>query len=206
MGKKRFLQDAYEERSTDQIEQFYDQWASVYDEELAENDYRQPERCAAALKRHMEDLSGRVLDVGCGTGLSGIELARIGCTHIDGCDLSTGMLEKAFETGVYSKLFTADLNKPPLDCPDGEYDAITAVGVFSYGHVMADALDEFARVTRKGAPIIIGLNDHFFQEGAITAKLDALQDDGRIEAISSEHGEHIPGTGLTGWVIAARRI
>lgn len=205
MGKKRFLQEAYRDRTTEQIEEFYNRWSSVYDEELAENNYRQPERCASTLRMHMNDHSGRVLDVGCGTGLSGIALARAGYSHIDGCDLSAGMIEKAFETGVYTKLFTADLNRPPLDCPDNEYDAITAVGVFSYGHVMAEALNEFIRISRQGAPIIIGLNDHYFQEGKVTEKLDMLAQAGQIEKISQEHGEHIPGTGLTGWVIVARK-
>ena len=32
-------------------------------------------------------------------------------------------------------------------------------------------------------------------------KLAALAEQGRIARLSATHGEHIPGTGLTGWVI-----
>ena len=121
-GKKRFLGNAYSSRTAEEVRDYYDQWAEVYDEELTENSYQQPRRCAMELARHLNDRSARILDVGCGTGLSGIALSEAGYSHIDGCDLSQGMLEKAFKTEIYSKLFMADLNKPPLDAPAGRRD------------------------------------------------------------------------------------
>ncbi|MEZ5872147.1 MAG: methyltransferase domain-containing protein [Nitratireductor sp.] len=204
-GKKRFLGNAYSNRTAEEVRAYYDQWAEVYDEELTENSYQQPRRCAEALALHLDDRSARVLDVGCGTGLSGLALAAAGYNHIDGCDLSSGMLEKAFKTAVYSKLFTADLNKPPLDAPDNAYGGIAAVGVFSFGHVQPDAVDEFIRVAVPGAPIVIGLNEHFHKEGSLTAKLDALAAAGLIERLSETEGEHIPGIGMSGWVITVRK-
>jgi len=202
--KERYLGSAYASRTGEETQAFYDRWASVYDEELGENEYRQPLRCAQALAAHLPDRKARVLDAGCGTGLSGMALAAAGYGLVDGCDFSGGMLEKAFSRGVYSKVFRADLNQPPLDARDGEYAGLTAVGVFSFGHVMPEAVDEFLRVTEPGAPIVIGLNDHYFREGALTRRLDQLASEGRIERISEEHGEHIPGIGLTGWVIVVR--
>ena len=206
MDKQRFLGNAYEERNAQEMRDFYDRWAAVYDEELTENEYQQPQRCAQALVRHLDDRQARILDVGCGTGLSGIALKEAGYAHVDGCDFSTGMLEKAFKTGVYSKLFRADLNAPPLDAKDGEYGAITAVGVFSFGHIMPDAVDELLRIVVPGAPVVIGLNNHFHSQGTLNAKLDALAADGTIERVSEEHGDHIRGTGLTGWVIVVRKL
>ncbi|MFZ1814174.1 MAG: methyltransferase domain-containing protein [Rhizobiaceae bacterium] len=205
-GKKRFLGNAYANRTTGEVRDYYDQWSEVYDEELAENNYQQPRRCAEALSRMLKDTGARVLDVGCGTGLSGVALADAGFSHVDGCDLSTGMLEKAFATGAYTKLFTADLNRPPLDAPDGEYGGIAAVGVFSFGHVQADALEEFMRVSQPGAPIIIGLNDHFYEEGSLISKIVALEKDGRLSLVEAEKGEHLPGIGLTGWVLSLTRL
>ena len=155
MARQNFLGNAYEERNSEEMRDFYDRWAEVYDEELTENEYRQPQRCAQALVRHLSDRQTRILDVGCGTGLSGLALSQAGYSHIDGCDFSPGMLEKAFKTGIYSKLFRADLNAPPLDARDGEYGAIAAVGVFSFGHIMPEAVDEFVRIVKPGAPIVV---------------------------------------------------
>lgn len=206
MTKRQFLSGAYQARTSEEMREYYDRWAEVYDAELSENEYQQPRRCAEALAQHVEDpRSARILDAGCGTGLSGLALVETGFVHIDGCDLSTAMLEKAFETEIYSKLFVADLNNPPLDAHDAAYDAVTAVGVFSFGHVMANAIDEFLRVLKPGGMTVIGMNDHYFREGTVTARLDALRAERLIELLSCEHGAHIPGTGLTGWVIVSRK-
>ena len=206
-GKKRYFDKAYELKTTDETRRHYADWAEVYDLEVGEEKgYRQPARCAAALKAAGLALDAPILDVGCGTGLSGKALRAAGFSHVDGCDLSQGMLEKAFKTEIYSKLFMADLNKPPLDAPDSAYGGIAAVGVFSFGHVQPDAMDEFIRVSQPGAPIVIGLNEHFYREGSLTAKLDALTAAGRIERLGETEGEHIPGIGMIGWVIAVRRL
>ena len=205
MAKQGFLSGAYEPRTSEEMREYYDRWAEVYDAELTENDYQQPRRCAEALVQHLENRDAvRILDAGCGTGLSGLALFEAGFFHIDGCDISNAMLEKAFQTDIYSKLFVADLNKP-IDSPDETYDAVTAVGVFSFGHIRADAIDEFLRILKPGAVIVIGMNDHYYREGTVTARLDALASDQSVAILSREHGDHIPGTGLTGWVIVVRK-
>ena len=203
---KRFLDSAYSVKSDDETRALYDRWSEVYDDELGENDYRQPARCAQMLARHIAPVDAKaVLDVGCGSGLSGAALASAGFTVLDGCDFSPGMLAKAERTGVYRRLFETNLNEPPMDTADAVYDAAACVGVFSFGHVMADALDDVLRVLKPAGVLVIGLNDHFYQEGSLTAKLSLLENVGRINGRTEEHGAHVPGIGLTGWVIAARK-
>ena len=207
MTGKRFLDKAYGIKTDDQALQMYEDWAETYDEEvLDENDYQQPERCALALKKHLPDGDIAVLDVGCGTGLSGLGLKAHGFTNIDGCDFSPAMLDKAGKTGAYKRLFEANLNQPPLDAGDGVYDAATAVGIFSFGHVDADAMDEILRVVRPGGIVVIGLNQHFYDEGSLVAKLSKLESSGAIKKLSEEHGAHVPGTGTTGWVIVLAKV
>ena len=204
-GKHRFLPSAYSVKSAEETREFYDRWAEFYDEELTENSYRQPARCAEALRVLCDPQNCHVLDVGCGSGLSGMALREAGFDIVDGCDFSPGMLAKAEKAGHYRRLFPTNLNEPPMDAADAVYDAATCVGVFSFGHVSPEALGDILRVLRPGGALVIGLNDHFYQEGSLTRKLQEFEDDGQIRVISTEHGEHIPGTGVTGWVISARK-
>lgn len=117
------------------------------------------------------------------------------------------MLEKAGHTGVYQRLFEANLNEPPLDARDGQYGAATCVGVFSFGHVLPDAIDEILRVIETGGILVIGLNDHYYEEGSFPNKLDTLVEEGKIEILFREHGLHLENVeGSTGWVIASRKL
>ncbi|MCB1423835.1 MAG: class I SAM-dependent methyltransferase [Nitratireductor sp.] len=204
---KRYFDKAYDLKTTDETKQHYAQWAEVYDLEIGEEKgYRQPERCARALAAAGLETHAAVLDVGCGTGLSGRALAAAGYETIDGCDLSPEMLSKAQATGVYRRLFEADLNHPPLDASDGQYGAAACVGVFSFGHVQPDAIDDILRVLRPGGYLVIGLNDHYFEEGSFPAKLAALEKAGTLTLVSKEHGAHLENVeGSTGWVFVHRK-
>ncbi len=201
MSREDFFQVAYSLKTTEEARAMYDRWAEIYDADLTGVEYQQPVRCAEALKKLLPANECKILDVGCGTGLSGLALKERGYKNIDGCDLSKGMLDKASQLDIYERLFSCDLNEPPIDAKDGEYDAVTAVGVFSFGHILPNAVEELMRVAKPGAPIIIGLNDHYYEEGSLVTKLESLADENRITLISQEHGEHIPGNDLKGWVI-----
>ncbi len=205
MTEENFFEIAYTLDSTEETRAMYDRWAKVYDRDLQSGEYQQPVRCALALKAQHITAEASILDVGCGTGLSGLALTQAGFTKIDGCDLSQGMLDKAETLGIYKRLFTCDLNQPPLDVGDAYYDAVTAVGVFSFGHIMPEAVDELLRVTKSDGIIIIGLNDHFYEEGSLTAKLEALEASGKLRIISREHGAHIPKNNLKGWVLTLQK-
>ena len=206
MAKENFFEIAYSIKDTDEARKMYDRWAEVYDRDLTDGEYQQPKRCADALSAVVDNKQASILDVGCGTGLSGLALNQAGYMKIDGCDLSEGMLEKAAELDLYNHLFTCDLNRPPIDAFDGAYDAVTAVGVFSFGHISADAVDELLRVVIPNGTIIIGLNDHFYEEGSLVSKLEALSSQGIIEILSREHGDHIPANDLKGWVLTLRKM
>jgi len=204
---KRYYDTAYDLTNTDETKAHYAKWAEVYDLEVSEEKgYRQPERCAEALKATKLSADAKILDIGCGTGLSGIALRDAGFAMIDGCDLSPEMLEKAQATQCYGRLFETNLNEPPIDANNQAYDAATCVGVFSFGHVEPDAIDEILRVLKPGGILVVGLNDHFYDEGTFPEKLASLMHDGKIEILSREHGAHLENVeGSTGWVITSRK-
>ncbi|MDP6160883.1 MAG: class I SAM-dependent methyltransferase [Acidimicrobiales bacterium] len=215
-GTAELLRTAYELKTGAETLDHYEAWAATYDQEIGvDKGYAQPTRCAIALSSVMSPMTDwtdsdsttgdpplacRVLDVGCGTGLSGLALCDAGFTELDGCDFSSPMLRRAADTGVYRRLFEADLNEG-LDVDDGTYDAAAAVGVFSFGHIRPSALRDVLRVVRSGGAVVVGLNDHFWDEGDFPAELDAIEADGIATVAFREHGEHLPGAGIDGWVV-----
>jgi predicted TPR repeat methyltransferase len=141
---EKFFSGSYGLRDNRDTKALYAAWANTYDAELTEEGYAQPVRAAAALAAIVPDRSARILDVRCGTGLSGKALIDAGCRTVHGCDFSSEMLMKAERLGVYKELFEADLNEPLARIADEVFDAVTAVGCFSFGHISVDAIDELA--------------------------------------------------------------
>ncbi|MEM9677407.1 MAG: class I SAM-dependent methyltransferase [Pseudomonadota bacterium] len=197
---------AYSLSSREDTLAHYRSWAESYDHEVGdENGYAQPARTAEMLSR-FEDLSRlKVLDAGCGSGLSGLALAAGGVTHLDGCDFSPDMLAKARLKTVYNHLFEADLNEPLRDVDDAVYDAVTAVGVFSFGHVAPAACEELARILKPGGFLIVALNEQYWDKGDLSAQLDRMVADGTLVEKAKEFGEHLPGHGVKGWVLALQK-
>ncbi len=205
MAGKGFLDHSYNLRDGDTTREHYDNWAATYDEELRLNNYSQPQRCAYSLSELGLHKGANIIDVGCGTGLAAVAISKLGYRNIDGCDYSAEMLKKAHQTEHYHRLFEADLNKPPMDVKNEQYDAALVVGVFSFGHVNAEAMDDILRVLKPGAPLVIGLNNAFYEEGSLTRKLQQLSRVGELTLIKEEVGDHLPGIDLSGWVLSLRK-
>lgn len=198
---------AYDLKTADQTRDHYSSWAQSYDREVGEeNGYAQPARTAEMLRRFRPSQTTGILDAGCGSGLSGVALADAGYGEIDGCDFSPEMLEKARDKAVYRTLFHADLNAGLPSTPTAQYQAVVCVGVFSFGHVMPDALDEMLRVLKPGGHLIIGLNDPFWQRGDLADKIDEVEHAGQIKVLAKEYGDHLPGHDVMGWVIAIEKV
>ena len=66
----------------------------------------------------------RVLDLGCGTGLSGVAFKPI-ARRLVGIDLSPKMLAKAQELAIYDALAEGDAEAPPAGA-EGPFDLIVA--------------------------------------------------------------------------------
>jgi len=201
MPREDFFDIVYDVKTSEETKAIYERWANVYDEDLSSRSYRQPARCANALHKQQPDKNITILDAGCGTGLAAIALKAVGYEALHGCDFSDAMLEKANKLQLYKTLKRQDLNNVPIDYESGMFDAVTAVGVFSFSHVNPKAIVELARVVRSGGTIIIGMNDHFFTEGSLLRQLEHMEETDTLEIISKEHGEHVPGNDLKGWVI-----
>ena len=72
----------------------------------------------------------KVLDLGCGTGLSGAGLREI-CKNLSGIDISENMISKAKELDIYDHLIVGDIVEM-LNLSQQKYDLFVALDVLIY--------------------------------------------------------------------------
>ncbi|MBY8975745.1 methyltransferase domain-containing protein [Rhodobacteraceae bacterium NNCM2] len=199
------LKGAYGMESPEQVQRFYSGWAEGYEDELAENGYITPERCAKALKETATLPDAPMMDLGCGTGLSGLALKAQGFTCIDGFDLSPGMLEKArAKTGLYRELSLCDMSQA-LEMPEGVYQNAAAIGCITPDYMPVTVIDEILAKLPKGGCFVFSINDYSAQDGTIERHINEICDCWVAEMAFKEYGDHIPGTELGCTVYVLRK-
>ncbi len=204
MPERRFLEEAYELPDRHATEAFYRDWAASYDDEIGRNGYVTPARCAAALAASVADRDTPILDVGCGTGLSGLALHAAGFATIDGTDFSAEMLARAEGRGIYRRLFRGDL-ADPLPASPGAYAHAAAVGVVGISHAPPETVDAILALLPRGGCLALSLNDHALAVPAFPSKVDEIVAAGTAELLFKEHGPHLPGIGLEATVYVLRK-
>jgi phosphatidylethanolamine/phosphatidyl-N-methylethanolamine N-methyltransferase len=151
------------------VESAYARWAPIYDTVFTLT--LRPGRMAAA--EAINRLSGRVLDVGVGTGL---ELPMFGPqVQVTGIDLSEPMLRVAQKRVEERKLTNVEgllvMDAMTLAFPDASFDAAVAPYVLTVVPEPERTLDEMARVVKPGGEII--LVNHVATESGPIAWIEA---------------------------------
>jgi phosphatidylethanolamine/phosphatidyl-N-methylethanolamine N-methyltransferase len=131
----------------------YGRWAPVYDVVFGAIFDRARQAAVAA----SEEVGGRILEVGVGTGISLGYYSE--ASRVWGIDLSARMLSNARKR-VYEQRMThveglSIMDAERLDFPNASFDVIMAQYVVNTVPHPDVALDEFARVVRPGGEIIL---------------------------------------------------
>ena len=161
---KGHLGAVYDAKTPDQVAAGYDGWAASYDAEMAAAGYRHPTIGLALLARHLPAGAAPILDAGVGTGLAGAWFGILGWPEVWGVDISDGMLAVAAQKGSYAHLSRAVLGER-LDFPDGQFKAVISTGVFTTGHVGAEALPELIRITAKSGIVVLTVKATLWDSG-----------------------------------------
>jgi ubiquinone/menaquinone biosynthesis C-methylase UbiE len=100
---------------------------------------------------------GRVLDVGCGPGITVEYLVGLGC-RIHGIDLAQRMVEECRRAFGHLEAASFSVGRiEQIELPDASFDAVVCMGVVEYIPDDAAAVREMARVTKPGGTVIITL-------------------------------------------------
>lgn len=144
--------EALDRPPDDYIRASFDRYAPDYDGKLVDIlRYRTPEKMAVFLApwREARGTAPRTLDLGCGTGLSGIALRPL-AAELAGVDLSPAMLGKARARNLYDALHEASLVDFLASAPSARWDLVVAMDVFIYVGKLDDVFREAGRCLASG--------------------------------------------------------
>ncbi|MEM7257534.1 MAG: methyltransferase domain-containing protein [Pseudomonadota bacterium] len=205
MTDKQFLLSAYELDSAEQTRSLYRDWAATYDEEISANGYVTPHRTAEALTRCGAQLEQPILDIGCGSGLSGELLHQAGFTELHGSDFSQPMLDLAKEKQLYNRLHLADLNDP-FNFVEAPYHSIAAIGVMAPGHAGPELISAVLDLLHAGGLFGFSMNDHTLDNPNYQAEIYRLLMDRKIRIRWNEYGDHLPGIDLNSIIMVIEKL
>jgi phosphatidylethanolamine/phosphatidyl-N-methylethanolamine N-methyltransferase len=131
----------------------YAAWAPIYDLVFGQV-FDAGRKATIALA---DQIGGRILDVGIGTGLSLTDYSRT--TKICGVDISEPMLRKARERARTLNLTNVEalsvMDAKHLAFADGTFDAVVAQYVVTAVPEPEATLDDFVRVLKSGGELIL---------------------------------------------------
>ncbi len=188
------LDDAYGLDTVDDARRLYRDWAATYDSEFVDlNGYVYGRRVAETMVEHFDNSGGKeapvVCDVGCGTGIVGVELTTRGEWIIDGLDLSIEMLDVAANKvdgnglAVYRNLIQVDLTEVS-DLATESYDCVVSSGLFTYGHLGPEVVPAIVDLTRRGGLVVLGVNREFYAQAGFGQMFESLSQEREISDLA----------------------
>ncbi len=177
---------------SEEVAKYYDDWAKAYNATLASWNYSAPVDAANLLKQYVPT-DRRILDAGCGTGLSGQALHDAGCRDIIGIDISADSLVIAKQTNAYRHVQTQNLQHVPFPFEADSFDALTCIGVMTYVSEPIAVLREYCRLVSSGGHIVLTQRNDLFDSQDYPAMMAQLQEEGLWDMVSvSEPQPYLP--------------
>ena len=141
---------------TGYLRDLFDDYADRFDGELIGLlRYRVPELLAERVRRDSPPGGIDILDLGCGTGLCGLELKSV-ARRLTGIDVSPNMLAKARERDVYTELECVELTDY-LAKRAAEFDLVVASDVLIYLGDLAPVFAGVRQILRAGGRFVFSV-------------------------------------------------
>ncbi|KQV81699.1 methyltransferase [Rhizobium sp. Root1220] len=196
------------------VETLFDQHAEVFEDVLVEQlGYHVPMLVRQRLQELKLGPFKRMLDLGCGTGLTGGTLRDL-CEDMTGIDLSENMVEIAHEKDLYETLFVAEVEDFLDDNDEDPFDLITATDVLPYlgaleplffgaaenlnqGGLLIFSSETLPETTLEGRPYMVGPRQRFAHSEAYVRERLAATGFVLVEVtdinVRMEDGQPTPG-------------
>ena len=143
----------------DYVEKLFDGYAIKFEKSLIDQlDYKLPTKIAELTTKEKEAVSlGAVLDLGCGTGLVGVEVHQHS-NYLEGVDLSEKMLQQANKKECYNKLVRKDIISY-LSNSEWDFDYFIAADVFSYRGELSKIFSSIKNLNKRCGKMIFSTED-----------------------------------------------
>ena len=144
----------------DYVESLFDNYAAKFESSLVDNlEYRIPKVIAEMIIKDSKfDLLGSIMDLGCGTGLFGVEIKQF-CEHLEGIDLSEKMLVEAKKKDIYNKLIKEDI-LAYLSNASLNFDYFVSTDVFVYIGDLSDTFRLIKSRNKTGGKLAFSTEDY----------------------------------------------
>ena len=143
----------------DYVEGLFDNYAAKFENSLVKNlEYKTPRAIAEMIIKNSKlDLIGSIMDLGCGTGLFGVEIKQF-CENLEGIDLSEKMLREAKGKNIYDKLIKEDI-VDYLSNSSLNFDYFVATDVFIYIGDLSDVFRLIKSRNKTGGKLAFSTED-----------------------------------------------
>ena len=200
---------------TNYVVNLFDWYADRFDNHLQERlKYQTPAQLCQLIQLVVPDAGGKVLDLGCGTGLCG-PLLKPMAVHLIGVDLSSNMLEMARKRQVYDDLVCSDIT-PYLQGHDA-FDLVVAADVFIYVGALEAVFAAASQAMRSGGVFAFSCERSEGEDLVLRPSRRYAHSEAYIERLAQEHSFAVlknhasvireeGGESLHGFLVVLRRL
>jgi predicted TPR repeat methyltransferase len=196
------ISTAYSYTDSKELSMYYDDSAAGYDEYASSVRYILP-RLVAEKALQFIDGNEKIIDIGCGTGILGVELNALkDGLSIHGVDISPEMIIHAYRKKRkdgerhYGVLYRLDLTTKDT-IPENHYNFMISSGTFTTGHLGPQHLTNIIKSLMNNSYAVFSVKSDHFEESGFMSELSELSDQNLIEILEISEVDSYDNNGYT---------